>query len=245
MGSFFAGVKAGTLAGLVYVGGLAAFNVFLLYLLKPEVISIITQSYAQVCTPTAGVNATTIAVEDCFSSVVVVYVPLIAFLGFFVSLVYAGVFGSLYELLPGKRADSKGVTMAVIVGFSLLLLNLTGIYFSVTAKVATVIAFVALTFVYGVVLGRLYRRYTREIQFISKDEKLLRILVGRRDYTGKTRTFAARSTHDIMAEVREGASFKEWSVSGGVKVEDARSYETTMEVEGDGILKGHAAAKNQ
>ncbi len=243
MGSFFAGVKAGTLAGVVYVGGLALFNVLLPYAFKSDVLNIISQTYPQSCVPAESVNATAIAVEDCFSSVVVVYMPLVAFLGFLVSLVYSGIFGAFYEYFPGRGAV-KGETLGVIVGISLLLLNLVGVYFDFTAKVAIVTFFFAWTIVYGLLMGKLYSRYTRTVQVVSQDDKSLRILVDGRDYTGKTRTFAARSSHNVKAKVEEGSSFKEWSVSGGVQVEDARSFETTMEVEGDGVLKGQSKPKS-
>jgi hypothetical protein len=44
--------------------------------------------------------------------------------------------------------------------------------------------------------------------------------------------------------VGEGSSFKGWSVSGGVTVDDPRSYETTMDVEGDGVLIAQSAPKS-
>ena len=243
MGSFFAGVKAGTLAGTGYVGGLAAFNVILLYALKPDVLAVISQSYPSLCTATASSNSTAIGVEDCFSSVVAVYVPFVAFLQFFVALAVAGVFGSLYEHFPGNGPIPKGLTMGVVVGISLLAVNLAGIDFDFAARIAVTTFFAFWTFVYGAAMGRLYRRYTRLVQFVSRDGRALRVLVDNRDYTGKSRTFALRSVHEVKAKTDEGSSFKEWSVSGGVSVEDPRSYETTMEVEGDGVLIGQAVAK--
>jgi len=241
LGSFFAGVKAGTLAGTAYVGGIAAFNVLLLYAFKPEVLGIISQSYPSLCTAIPNGNASAIAVEDCFSSVVAVYVPFAAFLGFFVTMVYAGIFGGLYEYFPGKGPVSKGITLGVIAGVTLLFLNLAGIDFNFSARVVATTFFVFWTFAFGGLLGRLYRRYTREIRFVSRDEDSLRVLVDRRDYTGKTRTFAVGSSHNVRADARPGSSFKEWSVSGGVGVEDPRSFETTMEIEGDGVLIAQGA----
>jgi hypothetical protein len=239
MGSFFAGIKSGTLAGIVYFGGLALFNAAVLYVFKADTLNVLTQSYQHYCTSGAAVNGTvTGSPQDCFDSIITVLIPIEALLGFFVSLVFAGVFGSFYEIFPGRSPVTKGATMGVIVGFTLLLLGLVGIYFDFDAEISVVTFFVVLTFVYGIVLGRLYKRYTRVVQFLSRDDKIMKILVDRRDCTGKARTFAARSTHEVKAEVAEGSSFKEWSVSGGVKVEDPRSFETTIEVEGDGVLKG-------
>ena len=85
MGSFFAGIKAGTLGGVLYVGGMAFFNVVLLYAFKPEVLGLIQSSYATICA--TGAANTTSAIEDCFSSVVSVDVPYVAFVAFFISLV--------------------------------------------------------------------------------------------------------------------------------------------------------------
>lgn len=244
MGSFFAGVKAGTLAGTAYVGGLAACNVVLLYALKPDALSIISQSYPSICSTTALANSTAIGAEDCFSSVVAVYVPFVAFLQFFAAMVFSGIFGSLYEHFPGKGPTPKGMTMGVVVGATLLALNLAGIDFDLVARVAGTTFFVVWTLVYGAVMGMLYRRYTRLVQFVSGDNQALRVLVDNKDCTGKARTFALRSSHEVKAESREGSSFREWSVSGGVKVDDPRSYETTMEVEGDGVLIGRPSPRS-
>ena len=243
MGSFFAGVKAGTLAGIVYMGGMGAFNAALLYALKPEVLSAISAAYPQVCGAAGGSNATALAVEDCFSSVVVVYVPLLAFLGFFVAMICSAVFGAVYESIPGRTPAARGTILGIAVGFSLVMLNLVGIYFDPTAKIATVACFLGLTFTYGVLMGKLYRRYTRQVEFVSRDGGALKILVDGHDFTGKARTFAARSSHTVRAEPGEGAEFKEWAASGGVHLEDPRSFETTMDVEGDGVLSAKAARK--
>ncbi|HME19411.1 MAG TPA: DUF6789 family protein [Nitrososphaerales archaeon] len=244
MGSFFAGVKAGTLAGTAYAAGLAAFNVLLLYALKPDVLTIISQSYPSVCASTVGANSTAMGVEDCFSSVVAVYVPFAAFLQFFVAMVFSGIFGAFYEHFPGRGPVSRGMTMGVAVGVSLVALNLAGIDFDFAARVAVTTFFLFWTFAYGALMGTLYRRYTREVQFVSRDDKVLRLMVGSKDCTGKKRTFALRSSHDVRAKLEEGSSFRGWSVSGGVSVEDQGSYETTMEVEGDGVLIAQSAPKS-
>jgi len=244
LGSFFAGVKAGTLAGTAYVGVLAVFNVLLLYALKPDVLAIISQSYPTLCTTAVSANSTAIGVEDCFSSVVAVYIPFVAFLQFFVALACSGVFGRLYEHFPGNGPTPKGLTMGAVVGISLVAFNLAGIDFDFVARVTATTFFVFWTLAYGAVLGRLYRRYTRVVQFVSRDGQALRVLVDNRDYTGKSRTFALRSSHEVRAVTEGGNSFREWSVSGGISVEDPRSYETTMEVEGDGVLIGQPVPKS-
>jgi hypothetical protein len=97
---------------------------------------------------------------------------------------------------------------------------------------------------YGFILGRLYRRYTRMVRFESADEATLRIMIDGKDYTGRSRTFAYTSTHKARAEASGGLVFKEWNVSGGVTVEDPRSFETLMEVSGDGLLKAQGGRKS-
>lgn len=240
MGSFFAGIKAGTLSGILYLGGLAAFNIALLYLLRPEVLSAIQQSYSSICGP-AAVNGT--SVDDCFSLVVSVYVPFDAFVGFFVALIYAGIFGVAYDSFPSRSPSLKGVLIAALVGFSLVYFDLSGFYFNAQSAEATTVFLAAWTVVFGILLGRLYKKYTRLVMFGSQDPKLLKVMVDGRDSTGKAKTFALTSTHKVRADVAEDASFKEWEPSGGVTLEDSKSFETLMEVNGDGSVNGNASKK--
>lgn len=242
MGSFFAGVKAGTLSGMLYVGGLALFNVALLFALKPEVLNAISQSYSQVCMTGTPLNGTS-SLEDCFSLLVAVDVPYVAFVGFFITLLYAGIFGLWYERLPGKSGFAKGETMAAVVAVNLLFFGYYGFYFDYLSGVATGVFLLAWTLVFGYLIGRLYRKYTRVVRFETQDSGSLRILVDGRDLTGMERTFATTSTHKVRAEVAEDASFKQWAPSGGVKVEDPRSFETDMEVVDDGVLTGEVGKK--
>ncbi len=241
MGSFFAGIKAGTLGGALYVGGLAVFNVLLLYALKADVFAAISQSYPQVCTssPAPG-NA---SLEDCFSLLLAVDVPFVAFIGFLITLLYTGIFGLWYERLPGRGPLAKGETIAAIVGFNLVLFGYSGFYFDYRSGIATGIFVLAWTLLFGYLVGRLYRKYTRLVKFQSQDEELLRILVDGRDFTGKSRTFATTSTHKVRAEVADDSSFIEWQVGGGISVEDPRSFETAMEVNGEGILTAKVGKK--
>lgn len=234
MGSGFAGVKAGVLAGLVYVGGIALFNVLLLLVFKTEALNFITQNISQ-CTAGAPVNGTSISAQDCYSSVFTSYLPVAAFEGFFLSLVFAWIFGALYDSIPFRDPRAKGTSMAVVVALSFAFLELEGFTFSVTVKLLLSAFFLAITVAYGVLLGLLYKRYTREISFVS-DDPAVRIMVGRRNCTGRKETFATRSVHKITARTEDG-HFREWVVSGGVSVEDSRSFETIMEVNGDGLLK--------
>ena len=149
----------------------------------------------------------------------------------------------MYERIPGTGSTFKGLLVAPLVAISLLFFQLIGFTFELSATEALVVVLILATLAYGFLVGRFYKRYTRVIQFVSEDDSALRIIVGRSDLTGKTTTLATNSTHNIEAKVTEDGSFKGWSVSGGVTVEDARSFETTLEVKGDGMLKGQVAKK--
>jgi hypothetical protein len=135
------------------------------------------------------------------------------------------------------------VTIGIVIAINLILFQLVGITFEARVTLALTIFLVAATFAYGIILGDLYARYTRKVSFVSDDDALLRIVVDRRDCTGKTKTFAVKSTHVARADTLEGSSFREWVVSGGVTVEDPRSFETPMEVNGDGMLKALVSRK--
>lgn len=244
MGSFFAGIKAGTLSGVVYLGGLAVFNVLVLYAFKTETLGALSSSFSQYCTTTGPINSTISGTpEDCFTSVVTVLVPTAAFLGFFIALLYAGILGRYFESLPGSRSVVRGEIVAAAVGLNLLFFGLAGDYFTYTAGLLMNAFLLGWTVLYGFLLGRLYRRYTRVVKFESQDGKLLRVMVDGRDHTGKSWTFAATSNHKVKAEVSEDASFIEWEPTGGISLEDPRSFETVMEVSGEGALTGKVSPK--
>ncbi len=247
MGSFFAGIKAGTLAGLLYLGGLALFNILLLYALKADVFSVFSQTPSLRCTPVATAN--TSSFEKCLSDVVTYYVPFIAFLGFSVTLFLSGVFGRYYDSLPGKGPILKGELVAAVVGISFVLspfwlpFNLVGFYFDFISGLLVSIFLLFWTITFGFAVGKLYKRYTRLVTLASQDPGSLKVFVDGRDLTGKTRTLATKSIHEVRAEVASDSSFREWTFSGGVTVEDPRSFETAMEVNGDGLLKAMGGKK--
>ncbi len=220
---------------------MAVFNAALLYFLKPDVLLVITQSYSSTCAPVASVNAT--SVEDCFASVLAVDVPYLAFVGFFVTLLYSGIFGRYYDLLPMKSATLKGEIVAAVVGVNLVIFGFAGFFFNSEAAFSTGAFLVGWTVVFGYLLARLYKKYTRVVEFQSQDPDSLKVIVDGRDFTGKSRTFALTSSHNVRAEVSDDASFKEWEPSGGVKVEDPRSFESLMEINGDGMLTGRVGKK--
>jgi hypothetical protein len=241
LGSMLAGVKAGVVAGIVYIGILVLANLGVLFFAKQDILTYITNNFSLVCSPVSSVNSTSI--QDCFNSLAPVYLPFIAFVGFFVTIVYSAMFGRMYDRIPGSGPVFKGLLVAPLVAISLLFFQLIGFTFELSVTEALVVVLILATFAYGFLMGRFYKRYTRVIQFVSDDDSALRIIVGRSDLTGKTTTMAANSVHNIEAKVTEDMSFKGWSVSGGVTVEDSRSFETTLEVKGDGMLKGQIAKK--
>ena len=233
MGSFLAGIKAGTLSGILYVGGIALFNVLLLIALKPTVLNVISSS---------GLCASGSSLEDCFYLVLAYDVPFLAFIGFFIALLYSGVFGLWYDGFPGGWAV-KGEIIAAVVGLNLVFFGYSGFYFDSVSALVGGVFFLVWTGAYGYVIGKLYKRYTRLVTFQSEDRDSLRVLLDGRELTGRTRTLALTSTHKLRAELSEGASFKEWVASGGVSLDDTRSFETTFEVGGDGLVKGRVGKK--
>jgi len=240
LGSFFAGIKAGTLSGIIYVGGIAVFNVVLLYALQPHVLQAISTAYPQSCPMVPNVNG---SAADCFQSVIAVDVPFIAFVGFFIALIYSGIFGLYYDWLPNRGATLKGLVFAAIIGFNLVFFGFSGYVFDSESGTATGVLMILWTPVFGYLLGRLYKKYTRVVEFSSQDSSLLRIVVDGRDSTGRAKTFATTSNHKLRAEVSEDASFKEWEPTEGIALEDARSFETSMEVNGNGKLVGKVGTK--
>jgi len=218
------------------MGGIAFFNAFLLTALKPEVLNVISQNYSQVC----GAGASSL--EGCFDLVLAYDLPFLAFIGFFIALLYAGVFGLWYDRFPGGTVI-RGETIAAVVGLNLAFFGYSGFYFNSESELVGGVFFLAWTAVFGYVVGKLYRRYTRLVSFDSEDVESLKVVLDGREVTGKARTLSLTSTHKLEADVSEGASFKEWVSSGGVSLEDSRSFETTFEVNGDGLVKGRVGRK--
>jgi hypothetical protein len=240
LGSFLAGIKAGTLTGIMYMGGIALFNVVLLVAMKQQVLNVISQSFASVCSTSSPAGASSI--YACFDLVLSYYVPFLAFVGFFIALLYCGVFGLFYDRLPGGTII-KGETIAGVVGINLIVFGYSGFYFDSFSDLIDGIFFIAWTVVFGYVVGTLYRRYTRVVSFESEDPESMKVSLDGREVTGKSRTLSFTSTHKLTAEPAEGSSFKEWVSSGGISLEDTRSFETTFEVNGDGLVKGRVGKK--
>lgn len=233
LGSAFGGVKAGVISGIAYFTVLAVFDVALLFILKDQAIAAILAGPSSAACPVA---------YDCLIAVMQISVPFFAVIGFFVSLIFAAIFGRYFESIPGKTPRVKGVSLGLILLISLVFLDLVGLSFSQEAAVASDGFELVASIGYGLLLGILYQRYTRAVEFVGEGAGV-QMLVDGKDFTGKTRTFAAKSSHEVKAELSDKATFRAWSVSGGVSVEDPRSFETTMEVDGDGLLKVQTGKK--
>jgi len=240
LGSFFAGIKAGTMGGILYAGGMAAFNVVLLYALQADVMASISKANPSLCPMVPNVNG---SAQDCFVSLVTIDVPFVAFVAFFITLLYSGLFGIYHDFFPRLGTPAKAMILAAIVAVNLVFFGFAGYIFNSQSEAATTAFLVIWTALFGYSLGRLYRRYTRQVGFESEDGSMLRVMVDGREVTGKSRTFATTSSHRLRAELSEDASFKEWERSGGVSLEDSRSFETVMEVNGDGTVKGKVSGK--
>jgi hypothetical protein len=234
LGSALGGVKAGIIAGILFAGSIGLFDIATLYVWQGDVQTAIAQN---------GCGTGAVTFSDCILSVVTVLVPLYMFGILLVSLFFAFLFGRFFEGLPGKTYRNRGVLVGLVLLIAILGLGLGGWTFNLPVRIVGAVFNVSMAVVYGMVLGRLYRRYTREVEFMSRDGSPLRVIVDGKNVTGKTRTLSLRSTHKLRGEAEEGASFKEWSSSGGVLVEEPKSFETSFEVQGDGVLKGAAVVR--
>ena len=195
MGSFFAGIKAGTLSGILYVAGLAAFNVILLYALRGDVLNAINQSNPVSCPLVPNVNG---SVQDCFDLVVSVSVPFVSFVSIFVVLFISGLLGMYYDSFPSRSATVKGLFFGAIVAFCMvfvvpLFFGLGLIYaFDLRSDVATAAFLLCWTPVFGYLLGRFYKKSTRAVEFNRQEQDLLKLVVHGRHSTRRLRTIASK-----------------------------------------------------
>jgi MFS family permease len=239
LGSSFAGAKAGILAGIFFAGTVGAFNLILLETFHDRYIQLLF---------VYGCNGTKTAIaqqtpQQCFGDLVS-YIPFLVFVIFIVSLVFASLYGRFYERVPGQGRKSKASSVGLVMLIALLLMGYAGIFLDSTARSTLIVYDIIATVIYSVILGTLYGRYTRTVEFVSPSLDAIRIQVDGRDVTGKARTFSAKSNHKLTAVAGESASFKGWSSSGGVSVEDNKSFETVMRVTGNGLVRVTYAKKS-
>lgn len=229
MGSGLAGAKAGILGGIFLAAAIGLSNIALLEALRASVLQYLAAN-PSACPGTA-------TAQDCFSTLISVSIPTyvmfpVAVLG----IVFGGLYGIYYEFLPGVgyriRAASLGLALLIVI----LFLGVAGETPPGAPKAVMSALDLVAVVAYALIIARSYRKFSREVEFQSPRPQELKILVDGRNLTGKMRTFALNSTHKVKAE-GDGKGFKGWLVSGGVSVDDPRSFETTITVEGNGLLK--------
>lgn len=231
MASGLAGAKAGILAGIFFAAAAGLFNVGLLQLYRDSTLA--TLQTNAICTTPPHTPA------DCFSSIVTAVIPtFVMFPVAVLGIIFGALYGLYYEYLPGHGYPVKAVAIGMVMLIFMIVTDVAGSTSTVnTTQLSTVRAFDTLAMVgYSLILARFYRRFTREVQFQSPDPEKLKITVDGKNYTEKRKTLSVRSTHTIRAPSESG-TFHQWLTSGGVSVLDPKSFETTMRVEGDGLLK--------
>lgn len=153
-------------------------------------------------------------------------------------ILFGAMYGIWFEYIPGVGYGIRAVGIGMVVLIVMLLLSPIGGF--TTNQWSMRVAMFAFDLVavlgYAAIIGRFYHRYTRAVKFDTPDPARLKITVDGKNYSGKTKTLSLHSTHTVRAPSESGA-FHEWLVSGGISVLDSRSFETTMRVEGDGLLK--------
>ena len=228
-GSSLAGAKAGILGGIFFAAAAGLFNIALLEAFSGSVLQAFQTN--PLC---SGATATP---QDCFSTLLTTYIPTFVIFPIAVfGILFGGLYGMYYEFLPGQgyRIKAVGIGMGLLI--MLLLFGVAGVTADQTQK-AVMYAFDSVAvLVYAVIIAHFYRKYTRVVEFESPNPGRLKITVDGKNYTGKVKTLSLHSTHTVRAPSESGA-FKEWLVSGGVSVLDSKSFETTMRVDGDGLLK--------
>ncbi len=165
------------------------------------------------------------------------YIP--AFVSFPIGvfgIVFGGLYGMYYEFLPGQGYRIRAVAIGMGLLIVMLVFGVAGVTADQTQKAIMDAFDTVAMLVYAVIIAHFYRRYTRSVEFESPDPERLKITVDGKDYTGKVKTLSLHSTHTVRAPSESGA-FKGWLVSGGVSVLDPKSFETTIRVDGDGLLK--------
>jgi len=224
-----AGAKAGILGGIFFAAAVGLVNWALLEVFSTTTLHVLsTISYCS-----GGGNSTA---QACLSTLLNTNIPTLAVLQGASGILFGALYGMYFEFLPGEGYRIKAVAMGMVMLIVLLFLGLAGITIDRTQQLIMYGTDFVGMIGYVVITARYYRRYTREVKFESPDPERLKFTVDRKNYTGKTKTLSLNSNHTIRAPSESGA-FHQWLVSGGVSVLDSKSFETTMRVEGDGLLK--------
>jgi hypothetical protein len=234
VGSTLAGAKAGVVASLFFAGSISLFNILLLYSFKNQTLAYLATNYTN-CSARGPASVSGTA-EYCFSNLIFPGVPLYDLLrGAVIAMLFSVAIGMYYDVLPGATYFWRGLLGAMIMLVAMLFLNIFGLVTSQLQEIIMISFQAVAAILYSLIIARLYRRFTREVQF-QTNVPSGKIIVDRRDLTGRKRTFNAGSKHTIEA-AGELKSFKGWLVSGGVAVSEPKQVKTTMTINGDGLLK--------
>ena len=229
MGSGLAGAKAGILGGIFLGAAIGISNILLLSAYASDVLQFLGNN------PT--LCPTTVTPQDCFSTTLSVSIPTYVIFPVAVfGIVFGGLFGVYYEYLPGEGYRIRALAIGLALLIFILFLGVGGETLPGATKAIMSVLDLFLCVVYSLVIARFYRRFTRVVEFESSRPDGLKVLVDGRNLTGKKRTFATNSSHKVKAEGDE-KGFRGWLVSGGISVEDPKSFETAFTVTGDGLLK--------
>jgi hypothetical protein len=225
--SGLAGAKAGILGGIFFAAAVGLVNWGLLEAFSSTTLQVLsTISY---CSGTGGA-------QNCLSTLVNTNIPTLAVLQGASGILFGALYGMYFEFLPGEGYRIKAAAMGMAMLIVLLFFGLAGITIDRTQQLIMYGWDIVSMAGYVVITAHFYRTYTREVKFESPNPGRLKITVDGKNYTGKTKTLSLHSNHKVRAPSESGA-FHQWLVSGGVAVLDSKSFETTMRVDGDGLLK--------
>jgi hypothetical protein len=215
----------GTIVGLYFSGTAVALDALVLLAFKSQVLTALAANYTN-CSQSA---------QSCYSSLFTGALP-IYFAGLLVISFLATVFyGVYFEYVPGGSYFRKALLIALLM--LVVMLNFVLPIAGDTQQELLMIGFeIVLAGGYAGATGKLYRRFTREVEFQSAQPAKLRVMLGRKNQTGKKRTFSLNSKQKVVAE-SDGRSFRTWVVSGGVSVDDPKNSIAEITVLGDGLLK--------
>jgi hypothetical protein len=218
--SGLAGAKAGILGGIFFAAAVGLFDWALLQSFSSTALQVLsTYSF---CSGTSGTP------QDCFSTLLTTDIPSLVVFPIGVSgILFGGLYGLYFEFLPGQGYRIRAVAIGMAMLIMMLVFGLAGITIDQTTKTVMDAFDVVAMLGYAVIIASFYRKYTREVSFESPDPERLKITVDGKNFTGKTKTLSLHSNHTVRAPSESGA-FKQWLVSGGISVLDARSFETTI-----------------
>lgn len=230
LGSLLGGLKAGIVGSVFMAASISAFNAVVLFAFKGEVLSVLTSTATLDCSSSPAVT------QSCFDNLIFPGIPEYDFVRvLIVAMCFSLTMGMYFDYIPGATYSRKTLTASFVMLILMLFLGLYGIVADATEEVLMVSFELVAAGVFAVIFASLYRRFTREVEFQAQRTGL-KVMVDRRDVTGKKRTFTDNSAHTVEA-VTGGKPFRGWLVSGGVTVESARSQKTRMRIAGDGLLK--------